>query len=67
MINTKRGDTVELAGESWRVVAVGAVSGERTYVHLAHTKRGTQGRAGFIPVQQCGWFDGAQLHAQATE
>jgi hypothetical protein len=63
----KRGDEIEIGGETWKIVAVGATCDARTYLHLAHTSRGTQGRAGFIPIQQCGWFDGAELHDQAAE
>ena len=61
----KRGDTVAIAGETWKVVAVGATHKKRTYGHIAHPTRGTQGRAGFIPVQQCGWYDGTELHGAA--
>jgi len=63
----KQGDKVEIDSEAWKVVGVGATAGKRTYVHLAHTTRGTQGRAGFIPIQSCGWFDGAKLHDRAAE
>jgi hypothetical protein len=62
MNSMKHGDNISIDGEAWRVLSVGATCGERTYVHVAHPTKGKQGKAGFIPVQSCGWFDGLTLH-----
>ncbi len=62
-MNITRGDRLSISGEPWVVCAVGARAGKRVYVHVKSETRGTHGKAGFIPAQECGWFDGEQLHA----
>lgn len=58
----QHGDLVTIDGDTWKIVGIGAKANERVYLHVAHTSRGTQGKAGFIPVQSCGWYDGQTLH-----
>ncbi len=59
----KIGDSILRDGQPWVVVDVGALVNGRVYLHLKSTTRGVQGKAGVIPVQECGWYDGTTLHA----
>lgn len=51
------GDSIEIEGETWSIVAVGATDGDRVFVHAKHGTRGTTQRNGFSPVQVCGWYN----------
>jgi hypothetical protein len=64
MTNTRElkfGDVLTLDGSNWKVVAVGAVEGRSTYVHMVSESKGTTQRNGFRPSQVCGWFRDGEL------
>ena len=46
-------DTIQLNGDTWRVVARGVEQDGKTYCHLASTTNFRQQRNGRVPVQMC--------------
>lgn len=59
----KPGDQIALDSDTWLISAVGAATNGRVYLHVRHPTRGSRGKAGFIPAQECGWYDGSSLQA----
>jgi len=55
------GKIIEVGGENWKVDALGTRHQGKVYVHLVHTSKGRQTRAGWCPVQSCQWIDEALL------
>lgn len=54
---------LELSGDTWRVLSVGATRDGLTFVHLASATRGKWQRNGWCPVQACDWIPSATLAA----
>lgn len=52
---------IQLNGDTWRVISVGASRDQKTYCHLASTTRFRQQRNGKVPLQMCDWIDDAAL------
>lgn len=46
---------IELEGETWNVLSVGAERDGKTFCHLAHPTRGRLQRNGFVPAQIGEW------------
>lgn len=44
------------AGDTWRILALGAQQAGYVFAHLASTTRGRQQRNGWVPVQSCDWL-----------
>jgi hypothetical protein len=56
----KHGDLINLDGDTWTVVAVGATDEQgRVYLHLASTTRFIAQRNGKRPIQICDWVKAA--------
>ena len=45
--------TVTVDGDTWKVIAVGAVRDDSVYCHLASTTRSRKQRNGDNPIQSC--------------
>ncbi len=52
---------IELNGDRWRVLGVGAKLNGKTYVHLASKTRGDNRKNGWHPVQVAEWIDSSLL------
>lgn len=55
-MNTER-KTVELNGDTWRVLSLGVRQDGKVYAHLASTTRFRQQRNGERPIQMCDFID----------
>jgi hypothetical protein len=49
--------TIELDGDTWRVVGLGVRRDGQVYAHLASTTRFRQQRNGKCPIQMCDFID----------
>jgi len=49
------------AGETWRIVGIGAERNGSTYCHLANLTRGRQQKNGWMPIQVGDWIDSAVI------
>jgi hypothetical protein len=53
--------TLDMHGDTWRVLGIGVSQEGKTYVHLASTTKLLQQKNGFVPAQMCDWVDDAAL------
>ncbi len=57
MAKYKTDQILEVDGDKWRIVGVGATNDEgKTYLHLASITRFRQQRNGLVPVQKGDWM-----------
>ena len=49
--------TIEIDGDTWRVLGVGTEHEGKVFLHLASTTRFRQQRNGKVPVQMADWLD----------
>lgn len=49
--------TIDLDGDTWRIISQGALRDGKVYCHLASATRFRQQRNGRCPVQCCDWID----------
>ena len=57
--------TVTVDGDTWKVIAVGAVRDDSVYCHLASTTRSRKQRNGDNPIQACDFVSFDDLEAAA--
>jgi hypothetical protein len=59
--------TIQIDGDTWRIIGEGATRDGKTYCHLASTTRFRQQRNGRVPVQMADWVDHAVILAAAQQ
>ena len=59
--------TIQIDGDTWRIIGEGATRDGKTYCHLASTTRFRQQRNGHEPVQMADWVDHAVILAAAQQ
>lgn len=57
--------TIQHDGDTWRILAEGAVRDDKIMCHLASTTRGRQQRNGWMPLQINDWIDTQVILAAA--
>ena len=56
---------IDIYGDTWKVIGIGAQNEGKVYCHLSSTTRSRQQRNGSVPVQIADWISAEVLEVAA--